>query len=53
MAKMRKRDIARTFDEFLDAYRSKPVLFVREVLGQEPLPWQEEFLGLRYALGMG
>jgi phage terminase large subunit len=45
MAKMRKRDIARTFDEFLDAYRSKPVLFVREVLGQEPLPWQEEFLG--------
>ena len=26
------------------AYRIDPVLWVREVLGVEPPPWQEEFL---------
>ncbi len=37
-------ELARTFDEFLAAYRGKPVEFVREVLGQEPLGWQQDFL---------
>lgn len=37
-------DLAKTFDEFLEAYRSRPVEFVREVLGQQPLRWQQEFL---------
>jgi hypothetical protein len=33
-----------SFIDFIDAYRDNPVLFVREVLKAEPLPWQEEFL---------
>jgi len=37
-------DLAKSFDEFLSAYRWKPVEFVREVLGQEPLAWQQDFL---------
>lgn len=32
------------FLEFLDRYGPDPVLFVREVLGQEPEPWQAEAL---------
>ena len=32
------------FDDFLIAYRDRPVEFVREVLGEVPLPWQERFL---------
>lgn len=32
------------FIEFLDRYSNAPVLFVREVLGQEPEDWQEEAL---------
>ena len=32
------------FDAFLDRYEKQPVLFVREVLGQDPEPWQEEAL---------
>jgi len=37
-------DLAKSFDEFLAAYRGRPVEFVREVLGQEPLAWQQDFL---------
>lgn len=33
-----------SFIDFIEAYRNNPVLFVREVLGANPLPWQEEFL---------
>ncbi|CDM57386.1 terminase large subunit domain-containing protein [Rhizobium favelukesii] len=29
---------------FIDAYKDKPVDFVRNVLGADPLPWQEDFL---------
>lgn len=32
------------FVEFLDRYAPDPVAFVREVLGQDPDPWQVEFL---------
>lgn len=33
-----------SFIDFIEIYRNNPVLFVREVLGATPLPWQEEFL---------
>jgi len=33
-----------SFVDFIAAYRDHPVLFVREVLGATPLPWQEDFL---------
>lgn len=33
-----------SFVDFIDAYRDNPVLFVREVLKADPLPWQEDFL---------
>ena len=33
-----------SFVDFIAAYRDHPVLFVREVLGANPLPWQEDFL---------
>lgn len=32
------------FVEFIDRYFGEPVLFVQEVLGQEPDPWQADFL---------
>lgn len=35
---------ANPFQEFVDRYYDQPVLFVREILGQEPDPWQDEFL---------
>ena len=33
-----------SFVDFISAYRDNPVLFVKEVLGASPLPWQEDFL---------
>lgn len=33
-----------SFLDFIEVYRNNPVLFVREVLKAEPLPWQEDFL---------
>jgi hypothetical protein len=33
-----------TFIEFIELYGDDPVGFVRNVLGAEPQPWQEEFL---------
>ncbi len=35
---------AQTFIDLIEGYRSRPVAFVREVLGASPLPWQEAFL---------
>lgn len=35
---------ANPFAEFLDRYHDDPVLFVREVFGVEPDPWQAELL---------
>jgi phage terminase large subunit len=32
------------FDDFIALYRGDPVMFVRNVLGQTPLPWQEKLL---------
>jgi len=32
------------FSEFIDKYKSDPVRFVRDILGQEPDPWQIELL---------
>lgn len=32
------------FHEFIERYHGQPVLFVQEVLGQEPDAWQAEFL---------
>jgi hypothetical protein len=32
------------FAEWVDRYRNDPVLFVKEVLGVDPDPWQEKFL---------
>lgn len=32
------------YQAFVAAYRHKPVLFVKNVLGATPLPWQEELL---------
>lgn len=37
-------DAASTFDDFIALYRSNPVGFVRDVLGQTPTKWQEEAL---------
>jgi hypothetical protein len=37
-------DQKNSFVDFIDAYRDNPVLFVREVLKADPLPWQEQFL---------
>lgn len=39
-------DLDRLYEEFVQAYRDEPVLFVRNVLQAEPLPWQEQFLTL-------
>jgi hypothetical protein len=36
---------ANPFLAFAKLYKNNPVLFVREVLGVKPDPWQEEFLG--------
>ena len=35
---------ANPFEEFILQYRDDPVLFVKEVLGADPLPYQAEFL---------
>ena len=32
------------FDNYVERYQYDPVAFVREILGAEPDPWQEEFL---------
>lgn len=32
------------FNEFLDRYENDPVLFVSEVIGKDPQPWQKEML---------
>lgn len=37
-------DLAEALDIFIAAYRDEPVKFVRNVLGAEPMPWQEQFL---------
>lgn len=37
-------DLARLYEEFVEAYRDQPVLFVKNVLKADPLPWQCEFL---------
>ena len=37
-------DAASTFDDFITLYRSNPVGFVRDVLGQSPTAWQEAAL---------
>jgi hypothetical protein len=37
-------DAASTFDDFITLYRSNPVGFVRDVLGQSPTAWQEDAL---------
>lgn len=37
-------DVAAAFKSFIDAYRDKPVEFVINVLGAQPLPWQADFL---------
>ena len=37
-------DAASTFDDFIALYRSNPVGFVRDVLGQTPTKWQEDAL---------
>jgi hypothetical protein len=38
------KDLSTIYAEFVAAYRDEPVLFVTEVLGADPLPWQREFL---------
>lgn len=43
MAKQAKAD-GKEFDDFIALYRGDPVKFVRNVLGEKPLPWQEELL---------
>jgi phage terminase large subunit len=43
MAKQVKAD-GKEFDDFIALYRGDPVKFVRNVLGEKPLPWQEELL---------
>jgi len=43
MAKQVKAD-GKEFDDFIALYRGDPVKFVRNVLGQSPLPWQEKLL---------
>ena len=37
-------DANNPFEEFILQYRDDPVLFVKEVLGADPLPYQAEFL---------
>ena len=37
-------DLATIYEQFVEAYRDQPVLFVKNVLKAEPLPWQCEFL---------
>ena len=37
-------DIRSAFEIFVEAYRDEPVLFVEQVLGAKPLPWQKDFL---------
>lgn len=37
-------DFRQAFQDFVEAYRDHPVLFVEEVLGAQPLDWQKEFL---------
>ena len=32
------------YQAFVEAYKHKPVLFVKNVLGATPLPWQEDLL---------
>ena len=39
-----KKQTEETFIEFISLYANDPVLFVREALKAEPLPWQEAFL---------
>jgi len=39
-----KKQTEETFIEFISLYANDPVLFVRETLKAEPLPWQEAFL---------
>lgn len=41
-SKIKKPEEAFAF--FIEVYRDRPVLFVRDVLGANPLPWQEDFL---------
>lgn len=43
MVKQAKAD-GKEFDDFIALYRGDPVKFVRNVLGQSPLPWQEKLL---------
>lgn len=43
MAKQAKAD-GKEFDDFIALYRGDPVKFVRNVLGENPLPWQEKLL---------
>ena len=38
------KDLSSLYAEFVEAYRDEPVLFVTEVLGADPLPWQRDFL---------
>lgn len=38
------QDLATLYESFVEEYRDEPVLFVKNVLGAEPLPWQCEFL---------
>ena len=38
------QDLSSLYADFVAAYRDEPVLFVTEVLGADPLPWQREFL---------
>jgi len=41
---MQKTPAKNPFLDWIDRYKNNPVLFVREVLGQEPEAWQEEAL---------
>lgn len=43
IVKQAKAD-GKEFDDFISLYRGDPVKFVRNVLGQSPLPWQEKLL---------
>ena len=43
IVKQAKAD-GKEFDDFIALYRGDPVKFVRNVLGQSPLPWQEKLL---------
>ena len=38
------KDLSSLYADFVAAYRDEPVLFVTEVLGADPLPWQRDFL---------